>query len=182
MLPLTPDMNYNADGIIETNRTSGGAFVADRGQTLPENYKQKVNYKTNMISPDRVIDASTCLVPQYTWFMKGLNHVEYNEESSRFFVWLLTSEKQYDIYTNPLYTQFMRYDYNKVYLSPMLHEYGDVNLDGKIDLVDVREALKFSEHPDEKTNKDRVNFARADINGDMVVSSEEVKEIESKCA
>ena len=181
MLPLTPDCHLNADGIIEANRTSGGAIFADRGKTLPQDYVQKINDGKNRISPDRVVDGSTCLVPSYTWFIRSLNHVEYNTASSPFFAWLLTSKEQYNVESNPLYTQFMRYDYNVGYLSPSLYEYGDASLDGTLDLVDARIALRLSQNMETEPENWQVNLTRADEDGNGTVSTEEVQNIFNKC-
>lgn len=110
--PVTPSANWNSDGVIEAYNASGWATVADMGYNLGENYIQAVPGEVNYVSPDNVVDASTCQVPDNTWFIKNLGHVSYglNDGVADFYVWLLTATKEQTIATNPEYPQFMYYD------------------------------------------------------------------------
>ena len=172
--PVTPKGNMNSDGVIETYHTSAFATVADRGTTLSDSYNQAVNCHENHISPDRVVDASTCWAPENTWFIKNLNHVAYTQGSAGFFAWLMTAKEQYDVRSNPLYTQFMIYNVDRDYLANYLYEYGDVNLDGVIDLVDARLALR---HCMDVEYLDELRLQHADYNTDAIVTKEEVLNI-----
>ena len=172
--PITPTGKMNSDGVIETVHTSGFATVVDRNTYLPEDYTQAVNCHDKHISPDRVIDASTCWAPENTWFIKDMDHVGYTAGNSHFFVWLMTADKQYDVYTNPIYTQFMKYNPDYDRLAAFLYEYGDVDLNGKIDLVDARLALR---HCVNREYLEEVNFQRADPNVDGIISKKEIKGI-----
>ena len=112
MTPVTPSSNWNSDGVIEAYNASGWAIVADMGMTLGENYIQaKLTDKGNFVSPDRVIDASTCQAPMNTWFIKNLGHIQYGlkDGTADFYVWLLTSNTKKDINTDAKYPQFMYY-------------------------------------------------------------------------
>jgi hypothetical protein len=110
--PVTPTSQWNSDGVIETYNTSGFATVANMKETLGDGYTQAKNTGKNMISPDNVIDASTCQVPYSTWFIKNLGHVSYGTDDGTgdFYVWLLTTQTKYNIDTNANYPQFMYYD------------------------------------------------------------------------
>ncbi len=118
--PVTPSAQWNSDGIIETYNTSGYATVANMNQTLGDDYTQAVDTGKNMISPDNVIDASTCQAPYQTWFIKNLPHVSYfeNDGTGDFHIWLLTADEQYSIDTNAQYPQFMYYDTETPLLKP----------------------------------------------------------------
>ena len=59
------------DGIVDVKYASFGATAADFGSTL-ENVTADAKY----ISPDKTVDASTCLFPEQTWFVKNLKHAE----------------------------------------------------------------------------------------------------------
>ncbi len=74
--PFSEDGNFTGDGFVDLENASLGATVAMNGETLPEDYTQAKFPEKNYISPDRVIDASTCLVPDNTWFIKDLAHGE----------------------------------------------------------------------------------------------------------
>ena len=111
--PVTDSANWNSDGVIEVYNASGWATAADMGYTLGENYIQaELKDVANYVSPDTVIDASTCQAPDNTWFIKNLGHIKYdaNDGTADFYVWLLTATDSYTINTNPEYPQFMYYD------------------------------------------------------------------------
>ncbi|MBR5321818.1 MAG: alpha/beta hydrolase [Clostridia bacterium] len=111
--PVTYSANWNSDGVIEVYNASGWATAADMGYTLGEGYIQsQLKDVANYVSPDNVIDASTCQAPDNTWFIKNLGHINYdaNDGTADFYVWLLTATEEYTINTNPEYPQFMYYD------------------------------------------------------------------------
>lgn len=74
--PFSEDGNFTGDGFVALSNASLGATCAMNGETLPDDYTQAKYPETNYISPDRVIDASTCLLPDNTWFIKDLAHGE----------------------------------------------------------------------------------------------------------
>lgn len=174
--PVTPSSTMNSDGVIETYHTSYGATVADRNTTLGENYVQKNPDGHDHLSPDITVDASTCLLPECTWFIKNMEHVKFVPDSTaQLHAWLLTSEKQYTVESNPLFTQFLYYNTDADYMSVYLDEYGDVNMDGTIDLIDARLALR---HLLERGELKKVNLQRADgITIDGVITRDEVQSI-----
>ena len=124
--PVTPSANWNSDGVIETINTSGFANVANMGETLDVTYgdeyaDKKAEFDANpeeflannpLISPDFVVDASTCQSVKQTWFIKNLGHIAYdmNDGTGDFYVWLLTGTEKYSVDSNPEYPQFMYYD------------------------------------------------------------------------
>ncbi len=111
--PVTPSANWNSDGVIEVYNASGWATAADMGYTLGEGYVQaELKDVANYVSPDNVIDASTCQAPDNTWFIKNLGHIKYdaNDGTADFYVWLLTATEEYTINTDTQYPQFMYYD------------------------------------------------------------------------
>lgn len=110
--PVTPSAKWNSDGVIETYNTSGFATCADMGTTLGDDYVQAVDNGKDMISPDNVIDASTCQAPMQTWFVKNLGHISYRTDdgTGEFYIWLLTADEQYTVESNEKYPQFMYYD------------------------------------------------------------------------
>lgn len=109
----------NNDFLIDVNYASGGATCSNLGETLPENYTQKINCGHNHISFDRQIDASTCMLPEQTWFIRDMAHVDYNVgDSTDFIIKLVESEKQLTV-SNSGYSQFMRYNSDDHTLSPV---------------------------------------------------------------
>ncbi len=70
----------NADGVIHLSSTAMGVHSALVGETLGDDYKQantSVNCSDkshNHMSPDNVVDASTGLLPDTTFYFDGQNH------------------------------------------------------------------------------------------------------------
>ncbi len=90
-VPMTSLHKAQADVLIETKYASVGATVADYGETL--------NKTGKYISDDKIIDASTCALPDSTWFVKGIQHMDfwYNSEACQFLAALITTNTSLDI-------------------------------------------------------------------------------------
>lgn len=72
--PVTTSWELMGDAVIETSSSSLGAVTAPLGEYFSEEYLADKDMK--YISPDKTIDASTCLFPEKTWFIKGVLHEE----------------------------------------------------------------------------------------------------------
>ncbi len=172
--PVTITSRWNSDGVIETYNTSGYATVADIGTTLGKDYVQAVDTGKNMISPDNVIDASTCQAPYQTWFIKNLGHVQYDDAdgTAAFTIWLCTAKEQYTIDSNPDYPQFMYYNCEIPMLYPYVAGNGDVTGEGRVTAFDACLVLKHVAGiitlPSEKV-------INADVNCDGEVTSTDAR-------
>lgn len=69
----TPSWKLSSDLVVDVKYASFGATVAPYGETLSEDYLKKADKK--YISPDKMIDASTCKFPQQTWFVSDYMHM-----------------------------------------------------------------------------------------------------------
>ncbi len=102
----------NADGIIQLDSTSMGAYAANIGETLPEGYKQKnthcSNPEHNHISPDNVVDASAGLLPDTTFYFKNQKHeiTAENDKILQLALRLLENDNIKDVYSSPDFPQF----------------------------------------------------------------------------
>ena len=113
----------NNDFLIDVNYASGGAICSKLDETLPEGYTQAKADGHNHLSADRQLDASTCMFPEQTWFIRDMAHVDYNVgESTDFLIWLAKSEKQLTVHDSESYPQFMKYDSKTNSLSPVTDE------------------------------------------------------------
>lgn len=85
---------------------SGYATVAPYGETLGDNY---VAEKPEYLSPDRVVDLSTALFPEYTYIIRGAPHVagSYGTDYADFLVWLLSYDGEFYAGASEKYPQFM---------------------------------------------------------------------------
>ncbi|MGN0519802.1 MAG: dockerin type I domain-containing protein [Candidatus Fimenecus sp.] len=138
--PVAATSKQTSDQVIETVHTSGYATCANLGETLPASVKDG-----KYVSADRVIDASTCFLPDNTWFIKNMQHVGFDNSQNqcKFYLWLMTTDEQVDVNSNPDYPQFMLYNEETKVLSPLAMLRGDVNFDGKVNLVDARITLRY---------------------------------------
>lgn len=138
--PVAATAKQTSDQVIETVHTSGYATCANLGETLPASVKDG-----KYVSVDRVIDASTCFLPDNTWFIKNMQHVGFDNSQNqcKFYAWLMTTDKQVTVHSNPDYPQFMLYNDETKVLSPLSMLRGDVNFDGKVNLVDARITLRY---------------------------------------
>ena len=111
-VPVTSSAQAHGDSLIETVCTSGGATVADYGSTLPAGYTQHACKAHNHMSSDGVIDASTCMFPDTTWFIKNMPHVGCKRGSAYagMLVWMFSQENMPTVFDNPQYPQFMQTD------------------------------------------------------------------------
>ncbi len=106
--------NDNADGVIHLSSTSMGAKSALCGKTLGENYKQANTSKNcsdpthNHLSPDGVVDASTGLLPDTTFYFDGQNHEQTarNDIIISLATRLLATNDITDVYSTEDYPQF----------------------------------------------------------------------------
>lgn len=123
-LPISEYVSQqNSDNLIDVEYASGGATCAKLGETFADDYIQQIPSEYNYISPDRQIDASTCMFPEQTWFFRDMGHVDYPYgESTDFIMWLATSEEQLTVRDNEAYPQFMTYDYDNAKLLPLTEE------------------------------------------------------------
>lgn len=113
LIPVFESAGQHGDSVLDTYATSGGAFSAPVGSTLPNGYvQQKYLEGKNYISPDKVIDASTCIFPELVWFFKGVGHVgcPYKSDYNEFVFWLLETKTQQTVWTDASHPQFMTTD------------------------------------------------------------------------
>lgn len=119
MAPLFGNCTKQADNLVELETASFGATCADIGKTLSSSYilKQQLAGKGKYISPDLVIDASTCKFPDQTWFIKDLPHEGVPNNVNELIMEIFRSKEQYKITTNSKYPQFLQYESDSVILS-----------------------------------------------------------------
>ena len=106
--PVGPNALAHTDDGLATERTSGWATCMPLGEHFPADYKQKINCGHNHIDPDRMIDASTCFLPEQTWFQKNLHHTNFrSDDGTAFLLWLLESNKLLNVRSDARWPQFM---------------------------------------------------------------------------
>jgi len=110
-IPIGPNALAHTDDGLATERTSGWATCMPLGEKFLAGYQQKIGCGHNHIDPDRMIDASTCILPEQTWFQKDLGHASFfSDECLDFLLWLAETDKLLSVWSSAKYPQFMAYD------------------------------------------------------------------------
>lgn len=138
-VPLGVESTNQSDFLIDTKHTSMGATCADYSQTLGDGYVQKIDDGHNHLSPDNVIDASTCSFPEITWFVKDMMHTWYTDGYNEFVYTLIYTPGQETIHTFPQYPQFLCNNQETEALEPLTAE----NMDTQSTDVDFIELIGF---------------------------------------
>lgn len=108
-IPVTVSAASQSDFLIDTEYMSLGATCAPITQTLGEDYTQaKTRCGHNHVSPENVIDASTCVFPEYTWFISGNGHNDFDDAYCEFIEWAIRYDGQPTVRSDKLYPQFMK--------------------------------------------------------------------------
>ena len=120
LLPVLKDGSMIADFYVSAARSSFGATTSDIYSCLSDEYiaeREALGYG-KYISPDKQIDASTCLFPDFTWFFKGVQHGYYTREESDLLMKVMDADTQLTI-DDFEWTQFVMYDFATYTAEPM---------------------------------------------------------------
>lgn len=83
-IPVTPSWKGMTDGVVDTKNNSFGATCSDYDSKLSEEYL--AGKDPSMISPNKKVDASTCMFPEQTWFIRNAGHnLDIDEMADLFF-------------------------------------------------------------------------------------------------
>ena len=112
LVPLYEESNLQSDRTVELEAMSFGATSADYGTTLSSDYiEQAVDMGFgNYISDDLIIDASTALFPDYTWYVKDCHHNTWPKDIDTLMMAIFHSKEQYTVNTNKNFPQFLQYN------------------------------------------------------------------------
>ena len=116
----------DSDFIIDTVNTSG-ATPATFGERFPEGYKQLNTTCTdpthNHVSPTRTLDASTCYLPENTWFNYEQYHTQiwWDTYTRALLLELVLTDNIKDVHSDPRFPQF------KIAQSPLDGVYAKYN-------------------------------------------------------
>lgn len=117
--PLVESMNSSSDATVDTKYASVGAVVAPLGETLGEGYVQARQDGHSHLSPDGAIDASTCALPEHTWFIKDMLHSNSHDGIREMYNWFTFADEYYDVWSDARFTQFLQNDKPNLRVIPM---------------------------------------------------------------
>ena len=118
VVPVYDGAESLGDFVAETADISFGATCADHGTALPKSYTDSLT-DSRFLSPDKKIDASTCLYPEQTWFLKNLFHTDFPEAGNRLLGAIIDSKGALTVFDNEKYPQYLDYDFEKDELVPV---------------------------------------------------------------
>ena len=102
-VPLGDIWTANTDTVLNTSAESFGATCKNydfRGELNTDRY----------IAPNGSVDASSCLFPDQTWFIRDCKHTQKDDSIVKFAKTLLYSEKQATIDTYEEYPQYLLFN------------------------------------------------------------------------
>ena len=136
LAPLFKDCMKQADNLVELETASYGATCSDIGQLLPDSYinAQEKAGKGKYISPDLKVDASTCLFPDYTWFIKDLPHDVFPNSVNELIMKIFHSKEQFTVDSDEQFSQYLQYESNSLLLSKVT----------ELDLADENDSAEIS--------------------------------------
>lgn len=123
MVPFLKDGSIVGDQYVSANKSSFGATTSTVYNTLSDEYiaQRQAEGLGKYISPDKQVDASTCLLPDYTWFIKGCAHGYYSKEERNLLLATIDSDRQLTIDDFP-WTQYIVFSYDDHSFVPMTEE------------------------------------------------------------
>ena len=110
-IPITEDTDILSDDICDVRSASMGAITAPVSDELNPIYLKRAA-ETGMnrfISPDNKIDASACLFPERTWFIKNLEHKNFPTIIDSLFNEIINNDN-YTVFTDENYPQYLVYN------------------------------------------------------------------------
>lgn len=111
LAPVFENCNVQADGTVELSTMSFGATSANIGKTLSKSYLSQAaaSGMSDYVSKDSMIDASTCLFPDSTWFIKNIEHTVFPSCVNSLIYEAFSSKGQFTVKSNKNYPQFLEY-------------------------------------------------------------------------
>ncbi len=103
-IPVYENSIHMGDMLVETKYTSFGATTAPYGEKLNLDFNSP---DAKYYSKDKLIDASTCLFPDYTWFIRGINHAVSPDPYVDFADWAILYDGQPTVFSDPAHPQFV---------------------------------------------------------------------------
>ncbi|MCM1545193.1 MAG: alpha/beta fold hydrolase [Ruminococcus sp.] len=145
--PIFEGSDVQADDSVETAHASFGATCSDYTTVLSDEYiaLAEENGNSIFISPDKKIDASTCMFPDRTWFVRDIAHSNFPGSISELIVKIFN--EKLTVFDTEEYPQFMIWNGQDDVLSPVTGEVKSDSLWGR-NIVEkfmyfITKALKF---------------------------------------
>lgn len=119
-LPVVEHADVLGEDFCTVTKASFGATTATIDTVLSDDYiaAAQANGTAKYISPDKQIDASTCLFPDTTWFIKNMKHRDFPKSIDPLIDYIINAENP-TVFNNSDFTQYLVYDKDADAFSPM---------------------------------------------------------------
>lgn len=123
VLPFCESLEALGDEVSTVTTSSLGATTSDIYTTLSDKYiaQRQAEGLGRYISPDKKVDASTCLLPDSTWFLKGCSHQKWPNEMKLFMATIATANEKLTV-NDFEKSQFMVYSYEDGSIAKMTED------------------------------------------------------------
>ena len=120
LYPFVESVDELADGLVELEKASFGATTAKVNKTLSKQYLEERSALglSGYISNDKEVDASTSLLKDTVWFIKGIEHNNWSD-SVDYLIHDICQGTVKTVHDSPDYPQFMVYSDATDTISPM---------------------------------------------------------------
>lgn len=119
--PFYENSKQQGDMVSDVYHVSFYATSADYGEKLSEEYINSLSDK-KYLSPDHVIDASTCLFPNTTWFIKDISHDPFPPSIDKLIKEFISSNGELTVFDDERYSQYLQYDAENDTITPLTAE------------------------------------------------------------
>ena len=123
MIPISQSREAVGDQFVSINKATFGATTSTVYSTLSDDYiaQREAQGKGKYLSPDKQIDASTAVFPDYTFFIKGADHTRRSRTEDEILYTCVTADRQLtpDDFE---WSQFMIYDRDNDVMHAMTEE------------------------------------------------------------
>ncbi len=139
-LPIVEQADVLGEDFCTVAKASLGATTSTIDTVLSDDYiaAAQANGTGKYISPDSQIDASTCVLPNTTWFIKNMQHQNFPASINPLFDYIINTENP-TVFDNEDFPQYLVYNEEADTLSPMTND--NMNTTEKYN-VNFFEALK----------------------------------------
>lgn len=122
-IPITSEADMISDVRCSVTDSSKGATTATILEGFDDAYieQAKLNGTDKYISPDRLIDASTCVMPETTWFINQLPHRDFPAVINKLIDKIINNDG-YTINSDEAYPQYLLYTSGEETLTPLTAE------------------------------------------------------------
>ena len=145
ILPICETSELVSDQFASVGRSSFGATTGTIYNDLSADYiaSRQAAGLGKYLSPDGQIDASTCLFPDSTWFIKGSSHSNWADWELRLLYDIASSKEKVTINNSCWPSQFVVYEYTNP----------DEDSDGEISVMTTENCDTENWEADEKVDK-----------------------------